>query len=119
MQRDLFGLADDHERDMELKSMYRRSDPVSSRMAAEETVGTGAANRQREQVLLAIEEFGPGTSAELADRSGIDRYALARRLPELAKRGLVTKGSTRVCRVSGRTAIEWERKENSNGVQLV
>ena len=50
----------------------------------------------------------PGlTSNELARATGLDRYMLARRLPELCDHDRVVRGDPRRCEVSGRKAATW------------
>jgi predicted ArsR family transcriptional regulator len=84
----------------------RRTDPVSSKLAAEEMTQSGAIGRQQLEVLEALRKHGPCTSAELAFRSGLDRHLCGRRLPDLAKQRLVIQGAVRACSV-GRPACEW------------
>ena len=85
----------------------RRSDPVTSHLAAQEMYETGAADRQAQSVLGMV-QMRPGmTSAGLAAHFGADRYMVARRLPELEARGLVRKGKSIRCPVSGRAAVTW------------
>ncbi len=43
----------------------------------------------------------------VAQATGLDRYMLARRLPELIKAGRVWRGPNKPCAVSGRTACTW------------
>jgi len=62
--------------------------------------------------IRALVETKPGwTSAELAAHTGIDRYTMARRLPEAARRFSngtgVYRGPARACRVSKRMAMTW------------
>jgi hypothetical protein len=67
----------------------RNSDPSSSHDSAAHVAKKGIARRQCEAVLAAL-KLRPGrTSNELADEAGLDRYVVARRLPELRGRGLV------------------------------
>ena len=44
---------------------------------------------------------------ELARLTGLDRYLLARRLPEAVTAGAIVKGQQRVCSVSDRLALTW------------
>lgn len=67
----------------------RRDDPESSHRAADQAERSGRIGRQLEAALAAVRERPGLTSLELAEATGIDRYTLARRLPELARRGLV------------------------------
>ena len=50
----------------------------------------------------------PGyTSAELAGLTGIDRYDLARRLPDARAAKRVKNGPTRPCSITGRVVQTW------------
>lgn len=84
----------------------RASDPVTSHLAAEHVTQSGIRSRQQHAVLAIVKLYPGRTSQELA-RYGIDRYALARRLPELDDAGLVRRGEMRRCSVSGRQALTW------------
>ncbi len=85
----------------------RRSDPVTSHLAAQEMYETGAADRQAQSVLGMVQTRGGMTSAELAAHFHADRYMVARRLPELEARGLIRRGNPTRCRISGRQAMTW------------
>lgn len=87
--------------------LSRRTDPASSSMAAAHMAESGALSRQRLEVLQAIREHGPGTAREIAQRAGLDRYAVSRRAPELRKAGLVIEGPVRDCTAGGRASVEW------------
>lgn len=85
----------------------RRSDPESSHRAAEEVTASGRRAAQLAQVIAAVRKHPGRTSMELARLTGLDRYLLARRLPEAATAGAVAKGQQRVCSVSDRLALTW------------
>lgn len=86
----------------------RRSDPTPSHEAAEHVEATGKAAVQRGYALAAVRAFPGCTSMELAEKAAIDRYTLARRLPELREEQLVRNGPTpRGCSVTGRSAMTW------------
>jgi CRP-like cAMP-binding protein len=87
--------------------LARRSDPDTSHEAAGRMVQSGARDGQCEKALHALRRAGTCTSAELAERMGIDRYVTGRRLPDLEKRGLVAKDDKKVCRISGTRAVTW------------
>jgi hypothetical protein len=78
----------------------RNTDPVASHEAAEAVATSGLANAQAERVLEAVTAHPGLTSLELEAASGIDRYVLARRLPELRRRGFVVNLAPRPCRLS-------------------
>jgi len=82
----------------------RNTDPKTSHEAAEFIRGT--AKKQQSKAAEAVRTYPGQTSQELADLTGLDRYMLARRLPEV-EGSLVSKGDTRRCQVSGRTATTW------------
>jgi hypothetical protein len=103
--------------------IYRSDDPSSSRSAAEEVTGSGRRQRQIETVLALVRAYPGKTSLELALLGGVDRYIIARRLPELEEASLVTRGSVRLCTSGNRPALSWypvKRKEdNGTAEQMV
>src|SRR5688572_27348884 len=85
----------------------RNTDPPTSHASAAEIARSGKAEEQCE-IALGLVRLRPGlTSFELAVHFGVDRYVLARRLPELRGKGLVRNGEDRRCKVSGREAMTW------------
>ena len=108
MQLDLFEQeATDREQRLEIKTRYRTNDPDTSRDAAESLVTSGRLNAQCERVLRLLKAHNGCTSAELAHQTDTDRSMIARRLPDLEKRGLVYKGETRKCEINGTNAKPW------------
>lgn len=92
-------------------SLARNSDPISSHLAAEETITSGRRDSQKRDILKFLKTYSePVTSMELAHRSGMDRYIVARRLPDLEKDYKVERGPMRECRISGRMAITWRAR---------
>lgn len=85
----------------------RRTDPISSHLAAAQHTASGARSHQQDMAASAVRQFPARTSFELAMATGIDRYMLARRLPECALAGRVARGPMRHCSVTGRMAMEW------------
>lgn len=61
----------------------RRDDPLSSKRAAEQMDRSGTLRGQRLITLDLVKQFPGRTSKELARLGTLDRYQLARRLPEL------------------------------------
>lgn len=100
MQCDLFG------QDVP-RGLFRRTDPQTSRIAASRLVESGALGRQAQAVLEAVQANPGSTAVEIAQRAGIDRYAVSRRLPELQRKGKVRRGPPRDCRVNGRPQSTW------------
>ena len=85
----------------------RRADPESSHAGAAHHTRSGKRGAQQDQAAAAVRQFPGCTSFELAMRTHIDRYMLARRLPECEVGGRVRRGIQRRCGVSGRLAMEW------------
>lgn len=82
----------------------RNTDPSTSIEAGEQVELSGNAHFQRELALDAVKRNPGLTSKELSQATGIDRYQLARRLPELTE---VKQGDKRICAVSGRPCVTW------------
>ena len=100
-QRDLFehGLAEPLAAS---QPAARRTDPASSHDAAERVRKTGAASRQRERVIDLVYMHPGKTSKELAELcQDLDRYQIARRLPEAEKAGEVKR------KAAGRNECRW------------
>jgi DNA-binding MarR family transcriptional regulator len=83
----------------------RRTDPETSHEAAQAVLGSGQVKVQQAIVLEAVLRWPGLTSLELAARLRLDRYQVARRLPELERAGLVAKGPAR--RVGLRYGVTW------------
>lgn len=84
-----------------------KSDPGTSHEAAQAITRSGRREGQLMGVLALIKKHPLSTSLELS-RYGFDRYVTARRLPELAKAGLVMRRKVRECTVGKRPATTWE-----------
>lgn len=87
--------------------LARHSDPETSRIAARRLVESGALTRQQAEVLDAVRTCPGSTAVEIAQRAGIDRYTVSRRLPELQRKGQVRRGPPRDCTVNGRPQCTW------------
>lgn len=85
----------------------RSTDPSTSDEAARHVVDSGLQADQQAVALAAVKLASGLTSNELAQRTNLDRYMLARRLPELAEEGLVWRGPKKPCAVSRRSACTW------------
>lgn len=85
----------------------RNTDPVTSHIAAQNMKLSGARGKQQRIALRAVIEHPGLTSRELAALCPLDRYQMARRLPELEEAGLVAKGPARECRAGGRPSVVW------------
>jgi len=87
--------------------LFRKTDPPSSRVAAQAVKDSGAFSRQKDAVRAALLAHPGSTSAELAHAMGVDRYMTARRLPDLEEIGLAFRGPARMCLVNKGLAITW------------
>lgn len=87
--------------------MARRTDPAPSHAAARHMIDSGKLTDQQQKAFDLVKRFPGCTSDELAEKGDIDRYQLARRLPELERDGLVWKGDERVSTVGGRMGCTW------------
>jgi hypothetical protein len=94
-----------------LRVPARTGDPASSQAAAVDVVVSGRMRAQQRAALEAVRDHPGCTSMELAQVCDLDRYQLARRLPELERAGQVRRGWQRICRVSGRPAVTWRAAE--------
>jgi len=75
----------------DLEAGARKNDPLSSKRAAREIQRSGALKGQRLIALNLVKEYPGRSSKELAQLGTLDRYQLARRLPELALEKLITR----------------------------
>lgn len=85
----------------------RRRDPETSHLAAERMRESGALGKQAAAVLEAVKNWPGCTAVEIAQRAQIDRHAVSRRLPDLAKAHLVRRGPPKLCSVNGRPQSTW------------
>jgi hypothetical protein len=82
----------------------RRSDPETSHLAAERI--RPKLRKQQQAVLDALARWPGSTAVELAKVSGLDRYLVSRRLPELTPIW-VRRGRPRACSVAGTIQGTW------------
>lgn len=82
----------------------RRTDPATSKEAA--AMVRDVAKCQQADVLRAVRAYPHRTSKQLANEAGMDRYMVARRLPELLALGLVRTGEA-VRQANGRRGLTW------------
>jgi predicted Rossmann fold nucleotide-binding protein DprA/Smf involved in DNA uptake len=83
----------------------RNSDPLTSHLAANETK---TPVKHFQIVHLALIEHGPMGKDGIAQKTGLDPNAVARRLPELQKMGLVTLTGKNVKSKADRLEREWK-----------
>jgi hypothetical protein len=85
------------------------ADPITSHLAAEELTDSGARDAQKYAVLSALRlEIVPPTSRELSQAAKLDRYVVARRLPDLEADGWARKVGQRKCSITDRQCVTWE-----------
>ena len=85
----------------------RNTDPLTSHLAADHLVASGALSAQQSLAFKAVEQYRGLTSLEIADKSTLCRFMLAKRLPELERTHQVRRGQARRCKISGRLAATW------------
>jgi hypothetical protein len=86
----------------------RKADPMPSKLAAEQVTASGRREGQLLAVLALLRRHPRSTSLELSRHGSLDRYIVARRLPELEHVGLVRRLPARICIVGNRQATVWE-----------
>ncbi len=79
------------QRSLDFSPRARTRDPLASHAAADALERSGRAAKQSAQVLALVRATPGLSSAELAARHGLDRHMVARRLPEAARVGLITR----------------------------
>jgi len=79
----------------------------TSKEALEEFVRSGAAARQMRVVIELVMEHEGWTSLELGALGRLDRYQIARTLPQAERAGAIRRGDPRMCRIGNRRALTW------------
>lgn len=79
----------------------RKSDPITSVMAAEQVERSGTAACHRERIADYVGQYPGLTGAEVAASIGLTQAQVMRRVCELIKRDRVEYGQRRTCRVKG------------------
>jgi len=77
---------------MDYAQQYRNADPESSKIAAETLKASGGMSRHCMYILATLKCYNGSTSKELAEHCILDRYQIARRLPELEANGYIERG---------------------------
>lgn len=90
-----------------MEARARKTDPLSSHLAAREMEGSGSATDQRLACFMEVMRTPGQTAAEIADSIGMERHAPSRRLPELREGGLVDNGKSRICRKTKHLSLTW------------
>ena len=92
----------------------RNSDPDTSHQAAEQIRKSGVLGRQQRAVLEAVRANPGKTAVELARITGMCRFAISRRLPELQP-VYVRRGPPRDCTINGRPQSTWTAVKGTVG----
>lgn len=101
----------------EARRLARRDDPETSKAAAEAVAPV--LSRMHAWALGVVRQYGPGTSSEMSRSAGEStNHRLSRRLPELERKGLIVRGQSRPCAVTGMTAAVWGVSEHVLSTRL-
>jgi len=87
--------------------LHRRTDPDTSRQAAERVTAIGSRADHLNRIVQAVLEYPGRTSAELAECTGLERHEAARRTADACNAGLIVRGPSKTCSVGGRASITW------------
>lgn len=90
--------------DLPLWRAARRTDPLTSRVAARMAGGLRTDHQRR--ILDAIGQ-GPAGASEIADRCGLTAHQVNKRLTELGRLGLIVTTGRTVRSAAGRPEREW------------
>ena len=88
-----------------MTALARNTDPSTSHLAA--AACEEFASKHRASILQALRLDGPAGKDELARRTGLDGVAIARRLPEMQRKGLVCPTGRTVPSSKGRAERVW------------
>lgn len=84
----------------------RNSGPVPSLLAGEEVKENGTIGHHHQRIMDVMSLLWR-TNAQIADRCGLDRISVTRRVTELERRGLIERGPVIKCPILGRKAGTW------------
>lgn len=79
----------------------RKTDPITSVIAAEKAESSGTAACHRERIADYVGKYPGHTGTEVAAAIGLTQHQVMRRIRELIKRDRVEYGVRRICRVKG------------------
>jgi len=92
-----------------------RNDAVSSFKAADRHKASDNWSKQRQAVLKALQTLVCATAKEISEFSGIDRYIVSRKLPDLRRAGVVENGKPRKCRILKKKTLTWQLIDTPTG----
>lgn len=84
-----------------MTNLARKTDPITSHIAANKFVASGKHKTSKAKVLAAIEAYPGCTAGELSRLTGIDYTELNRRASDLVNCGKARRGQARLCQVQG------------------
>jgi predicted Rossmann fold nucleotide-binding protein DprA/Smf involved in DNA uptake len=90
--------------DLEDLPLFRRTDPVTSRLAAAEAQSFRG---EHHRAIIAALRAAPGGASAIAERCGLVAHQVGKRLHELAKAGLIEETGRLVESASWRREREW------------
>lgn len=90
-----------------MSALARATDSSGSHEAAASIVRSGRHAAQKDRTEAAVRRYPGMTSMQLAQATGMDRYMVARRLPDLAKEGRAHRGAKARCPISNITVCTW------------
>jgi predicted ArsR family transcriptional regulator len=93
--------------DLEDLPLFRRTDPVTSSLAAAEAQSFRG---EHHRAIIAALRSAPGGASAIAERCGLVAHQVGKRLHELAKAGLIEETGRLVESASGRREREWRAK---------
>ena len=96
--------------DFALPQRYRNTDPVTSKLAANEAEDSGRIGQQQLEILALVKQWPDSTSAELALLGKMSRHIPGRRLSELVDKGWATVSGKRPCHTNGRMMQTYKAK---------
>ena len=91
--------------DLEDLPLFRRTNPVTSRLAAADAKSFCG---EHHRAILKALRAAPGGSSAIAERCGLVAHQVGKRLHELAKAGLIEETGRLVESASGRREREWQ-----------
>jgi hypothetical protein len=86
--------------------LFRQSDPSTSKAAAAQAVGVQADHHRR---ILAALELGPAGATVIAERCGLDKHRVGKRLGEMGRAGLIQTTGRELVNEAGRKEREWRK----------
>ena len=92
------------EHDLPLWAACRRTDPITSRIAAGKAGGLKAEHKRK---IVEALKISPAGSSEIAERVGLITYQVCKRTGELETDGLIEQTGRRVMSAARRSEREW------------